>query len=193
MNNPVSIIKIYFFAAAILTGCCFVTGCENDQKDIDAWTKTTVPVDEAKGVTAYLSQEGTMKAKLSAPFMLRAFGGDTTYIEFPKTLHIDFYNDSTQVETWLDCLYGKYFENIEKAYLRDSVVVISVQGDTLKCPDLWWDQRTRLFYTDKYAIYHAKGKHIYGGEGLEATQDLSTVTFKKPVGDIKVSENGLPD
>ena len=31
---------------------------------------------------------------------------------FPNTLHVDFYNDSTKIETWLDSKYGKYFEKL---------------------------------------------------------------------------------
>jgi hypothetical protein len=79
---------------------------------------------------------------------------------------------------------------LDKVYLRDSVILISSKGDTLKCLDLWWDQNTKLFYTDKYAEYHAKDKNIFGGKGLEATQDMTSVTFKEPVGAVKVSENG---
>ena len=30
--------------------------------------------------------------------------------------------------------YGKYFENLDKVYLRDSVIVITVKGDTLEKP-----------------------------------------------------------
>ena len=132
--------------------------------------------EEARNIESYLSQEGKMKAKLKAPLMIRV-EADTVYVEFPKTLHVDFYNDSTKIETRLDSKYGKYFETLNKVYLRDSVVVINIKGDTLKSPDLWWDQNTKLFYTDKYAIYHGIGKNIYGGKGLVATQDLTSITF----------------
>ncbi|MEI9807152.1 MAG: LPS export ABC transporter periplasmic protein LptC [Bacteroidota bacterium] len=111
-----------------------------------------------------MSQDGKMKAKLTAPLMLRVLA-DTLYVEFPNSLHVDFYNDSTKIESWLDSKYGKYFETLDKVYLRDSVIVINIKGDTLKCPDLWWDQNAKLFYTDKYAEYHAKGKNIFGGKG----------------------------
>ena len=107
-------------------------------------------------------------------------------------LHCDFYDDSTQLETWLDSKYGIYYENLNKVYLRDSVVVITVKGDTLKSPDLWWDQGTKMFYTDKYATYHGVGKNIYGGKGMEATQDLKRIMFKETTGNLKVSENGFP-
>lgn len=147
--------------------------------------------EEAVGVDSYLSQQGKIKARLQAPLMWRV-AADTIYVEFPKSLHVDFYNDTAGIETRLDSRYGKYFESLNKVYLRDSVVVITVKGDTLKSPDLWWDQNARLFYTDKYAIYHGTGKSIYGGRGLVATQDLTSVIFNDPTGTVQVSENGFP-
>ena len=147
-------------------------------------------IEEAKTIESYLSQQGVMKAKLKAPLMLRVMA-DTLYVEFPKTLHVDFYNDSIKIESWLDAQYGKYFEALNKVYLRDSVIVINTNGDTLTTPDLWWDQNTKMFYTDKVAQFHTKDKQIAGGKGLEATQDLRSVIFKEPTGTLQVSENGF--
>jgi hypothetical protein len=121
--------------------------------------------------------------------MLRVLA-DSPYVEFPKTLHVDFYDDSTKIETWLDCKYGKYHELSDKVYLRDSVIVINMKGDTLRAPELWWDQKTKLFYTDSVAEYHGAGKHIFGGKGLVATQDMSEVTFKMPTGPVQVAKDG---
>jgi len=167
-------------------------GCENDPDVIKALTDKRVEVEEGRNIESFLSQSGIMKAKLTAPLMLRVLA-DTVYVEFPNTLHVDFYNDSLQIETWLDSKYGKYFERQDKVYLRDSVVVITVQGDTLKAPDLWWDQRLKMFYTDKYARYHTRDRIIHGGRGMTATQDLSTVTFEQPTGHVNVSQEGFPD
>ena len=189
MNNFISIIKKYFYTAAFITGCCFVYGCENDPKTVDDLTKKIIEVEEARNVESYLSQEGMMKAKLTAPVLLRVLT-DSIYVEFPKSLHVDFYNDSTQIETWLDSKYGKYFEVLDKVYLRDSVIVINVKGDTLRAPELWWDQKAKLFYTDSIAEYHTKDRHIYGGKGLRATQDMTDVSFIYPTGEFKVSKNG---
>lgn len=180
-----------FITAALVTGCCFLFSCENDAKKVEEWTKKVTMQEEATQVDSYLSQGGLMKARLQAPLMLRVYA-DTMYVEFPKTLHVDFYNDSTRIESWLDSRYGKYFESLNKVYLRDSVVVITMKGDTLKSPDLWWDQSAKTFYTDKYAIYHGMGKNIYGGKGLTASQDLSSVIFHEPTGTVQVSQNGFP-
>jgi LPS export ABC transporter protein LptC len=180
-----------FYAAAFVTGCCFLSACENDEGRVADWTKKVIMTEEAIDVNSYLSQNGKMKARLKAPLMIRA-QADTIYVEFPKTLHVDFYDDSNQVESWLDSRYGKYYETLNKVYLRDSVVVITMKGDTLRSPDLWWDQTTKMFYTDKYAVYHGIGKNIYGGKGLTATQDLSSVIFNQPTGTVQVSESGFP-
>ena len=184
--------KLFFFTAALMTGCFFLGSCENDDKVIDDLTKKVILREEAINIESFLSQDGKMKARLTAPLMYRV-AADTVYTEFPKTMHVDFYDDSAVIETWLDCKYGKYFENLNKVYLRDSVVVINVKGDTLKSPDLWWDQNTKLFYTDKYAEYRTRDKKIFPSKGIEATQDFSRVTFRYPTGVLQVKENGFPE
>jgi LPS export ABC transporter protein LptC len=183
---------IMYHAAAFLISCCFVCSCENKQEEIDKWLKDKVMTEEATDIESYISNEGIMKAMLKAPLMLRVMA-DTQYIEFPRTMHVDFYNDSTQIETWLDCKYGKYFESLKKVYLRDSVVVITIKGDTLRCHDLWWDQNKEIFFTDSVATYRSPGNDITGGKGMEATQDLKMVRFKYPLGTVKISDSGFPE
>ena len=146
--------------------------------------------EEARNIESFMSQGGKMKARLTAPLMYRVTA-DTQYVEFPRSLHVDFYNDSLVKDTWLDCKYGKYYETFNKVYLRDSVVVITLKGDTLKSPDLWWDQNKGIFYTDKYAEYRSKDQQVQGHKGLQATQDLKTVTFIEPTAVLDVKSNGL--
>ena len=175
----------------LLLTCLFAGGCENDDKRIRDLTQRVEMREVATDVDSYLSQGGSVRARLRAPLMYRV-SADTIYVEFPNKLHVDFYNDSLTIDSRLDCLYGKYYESLNKVYLRDSVVLITSKGDTLKSPDLWWDQNAKILYTEKYAIYHGIGKSIYGGKGLTATQDLSSVTFHETTGTMQVSENGFP-
>ncbi len=191
MSNWITIVKKNY-AAALLISCCFVCSCENSQEEIDALTKNKVMQDEAITVESYISQEGKMKAKLKAPLMTRVMA-DTLYIEFPKSLHVDFYNDSTKIDTWLDAKYAKYFESFNKVYLRDSVVVITAGGDTLRCHDLWWDQNKGMFYTDSVATYRSPDTDIRAGKGMEATQDLKMIKFKYPTGPVNINNSGFAE
>src|SRR5687768_18406565 len=101
-----------FYTAALITGCCFVLSCENTDTEIKKWTDRAVLKEEAIQVESFLSTDGKMKAKLTAPLMERVTTPDTIYVEFPNTLHVDFYEDSTNnIQTILDSRYGKYLEN----------------------------------------------------------------------------------
>ena len=132
----------------MVCSCFFFLSCENDQKAIDDLTKPKAMIEEAKNIESYLSQGSMLKAKLMAPYMLRS-ESDTTFVEFPKSLHVDFYDSTGKVDSHLDSKYGKYYESLNKVYLRDSVLVYNLQGDSMRSPDLWWDQNTQRIYTDK--------------------------------------------
>ena len=181
-----------FFQAAILCSCLFVLGCENDQKTINEWTENKLLVEEGKYITSLISQNGNIKAKLTAPLMLR-YQKDTIIVEFPKTLHVDFFDSTGKVESRLDAAYGKYFESHSKVLLRKDVRVINIQGDTLYTQELWWDQEQKKFFTDSTVRIIQKDKRIHGGKGMEAAQDLTWYTIKQPTGTVLVSDEVLPE
>lgn len=182
--------------AALLTGCFFVFSCRgNTDDEIKAVTENKELLEEARNIEALLSQEGVVKAKLKSPLMLRHNAKnavDTSFAEFPKKLHVDFFDSTAKIQSWLDAKYGKYFESQNKVYLRDSVITINVNGDTLKTDELWWDQQKEKFYTDKAYQLNTKTRRIHGPDGLEASQDFKEINFNNPAGVIQVSQSGFP-
>ena len=177
----------FFKTAYLFLLCVLFASCENSDAAIEEWTKKVELKEEGKNVEALFSQNGTLKAKLRAPLMIRA-QRDTVYTEFPQTLHVDFYDSLAHRESWLDARYGNYLENFNKVLLRDSVVVINTKGDTLRTSELWWDQNAKKFYTDKPVTYNSVTRNIHGSEGMEASQDLTDVTFKQTTGRVMVSD-----
>jgi hypothetical protein len=176
--------------AALLAGCFILCACANDLKDIPNLHDKRTALDEGRIIQIYLSQNGKVKGKLTAPLMY-IFQADSPYTEFPKGLHVDFYNDSLIKESQLDAKYGKDRSWENKVFLKDSVVVINVlKGDTLRCEELWWDKNAQKFYTDKPARYSQKDKFVnYGKNGLEAKQDLSNLVFYENKGTLPVPKD----
>ncbi len=162
-------------AAAFFIGCFFIS-CENDIQAVKALSEKKIGVEEAHDVISYLSLGGKMKAKLTAPLMLRT-ETDTPKTEFPNTLHVDFYDDSTQIESKLFAKYGRYLESQSKVYLRDSVVVFNMKKDTLHTSELYWDQDKEIFYTDKEVFINQHNQQYIHGYGLTAKQDFSSYTI----------------
>lgn len=177
----------YLLQAAILCSCLFILGCENDEREINALTDKAVMIEKAKNIDVLFSQYGQLRARMKAPLMLR-YQEDTVRVEFPESLHVDFYDTTRRVESWLDARYGRYYENYNRVLLKDSVRVINVKGDTLSTPELWWDQNTRKFYTDSTVRITTKDKRISGGKGLVADQDLNAYTIRQPSGTVLVGD-----
>jgi LPS export ABC transporter protein LptC len=182
--------KYLFPIAALLMGCFFVmTACENDLQVVEGLYKKKIGVEEAFSIESYLSQDGYVKAKLASPYMLR-YQADSPYLEFPRTLHVDFFDSTAKRESYLDAQYGKYFEFERKVLLRDSVVVINMKnGDTLRTKKLWWDQNKSEFYTDDTAYIFQPDKIILAASGLQAAQNLTNIKFFNSSGILSVPKS----
>ena len=169
-----------FYACLYCILLFFLAGCENSEQEIRELTEKKIGVDEARTIETYFSQAGKMRAKLTAPLMYR-YQDTLPRVEFPNALHVDFYNDSLQVESVLDALYGRYIEGQKKMYLKDSVVVIQkFNQDALRCQELWWDQNKEIFYTDKPVKITKKDGTVLPGKGLEASQDFRNIKIINP-------------
>lgn len=181
-----------FRTAALLLGCFFVlTACENDQQEVDRLFSKKIMMEEATQIESYLSEKGQVKAKLTAPFMQRR-PVDSAYMEFPRTLHVDFYDSTSRIESILDARYAKYFQYENKVLLRDSVVVINtVNGDTLRTSELWWDQNKQEFYTTAPARIYQRTQTMFAQQGLRAAQNLSWKEFNKASGVFQTTDSSF--
>ena len=182
----------FFFFLFGSVGCGLLAACENNMKNLPNFREKHISVDEGRNITAYMSESAKVKARLTAPYMRRN-EVDSPYVEFPQTLHVDFFNDSMVISSIMDARYGKWIDQESKVLLRDSVVVKNIlKGDTLYCQELWWDQKREKFYTDKPVRIHKAGGTVLYGTGLEAPQDFSGYTIYQITGPFAFPENGMP-
>src|ERR1700742_5331569 len=99
-----SIIKCFCFF--LLVGA---VACNDKAKVAPARKARQIIPEEAANIESLLSEPGKdsltgkvkagVKGKLTAPYMLRYQRADSPYAEFPRTLHVDFYNEALQVES----------------------------------------------------------------------------------------------
>ena len=165
--------------AAFFMGCFFMIGCENDVDEVKQLGKKRPGIEEGINITSYLSTNGIMKAKLTAPLLLRYQGDSSLKSEFPKSLYVEFYNDSGKIGTRLNAKYGRYLEQDRKVFLRDSVIIIRVNGDTLFTSELYWDQTLGKFYTDKYVEISQQEprQKLFVKKGFDANQEFTEIHY----------------
>ena len=180
MTNPTryTILKI---AVACLSSCFFMASCENDVDEVKALGARVSGIDVGKDVAIYISNDGKLGAKLTAPLMNRYLVDSSKMIEFPLSIHVDFYKDSNQIESQLSAKYAKYKEAENIVFLKEDVIIFNTLGDTLWCKEMYWDQNTGKFYTEKDVVVkqHNPLAKIYG-KGLEANQNLTDIRIFKP-------------
>lgn len=173
--------KILKLAVAFVSSCFFMTACENDVDAVKALGAKVGGIDVGKDVAIYVSNNGKLGAKLTAPLMNRYLLDSSKMIEFPTSIHVDFFKDSNQIESQLSAKYAKYKETENIVYLKDQVVIFNTLGDTLWCKEMYWDQNSGKFYTEQDVVVkqHSPLSKIYG-KGLEANQNLTDIRIFKP-------------
>jgi len=173
--------KIFKIAVACLSSCFFMVACENNVDAVKALGARVSGIDVGKDVAIYVSNDGKLGAKLTAPLMNRYLEDSSKMIEFPQSIHVDFYKDSNKIESQLSAKYAKYKETENIVYLKEDIIIFNTLGDTLWCKEMYWDQNTGKFYTEKDVVVkqHNPLAKIYG-KGLEANQNLTDIRIFKP-------------
>ena len=174
--------KILFHSriiAVVIIATIFLYGCENDIQLVKALGEHKLGIEEGKNIESIMTEGGKTTARLTAPTMLR-YQTDSAKVEFPNSLHVDFYDSLATVESQLFAKFGRYLENDNKVFLRDSVIVFNRKKDTLWCQELYWDQAKGLYYTDKPVVISQQNpkQKIYG-QGLRADQNFKWFTLNK--------------
>jgi LPS export ABC transporter protein LptC len=189
---------IHFFSgrfSLILSSCLvLLTSCENNEAEVANLSSDKPGVEVAKDVSINYTVGGHIKAILSAPLMYRV-QDSIPYVEFPNSLHADFYNDSAVMESKLDARYGTYKETSAIIFLRDSVRVVNLlKGDTLICEEMYWNQNRpgREFFTDKPVKIRTRTQ-VIDGVGMESGQDFRNWRILKPKGTLQVPGSSFPE
>lgn len=172
-----SIIKL---AVTLISSCFFIAACENNLDEVKNLGAKNGGVDIGKEVAIYISNSGKLGAKITAPIMKRYIVDSSKMLEFPATIKVDFFKDSAKLDSKLTANYANYKETENLIFLRDNVIVYNLQGDTLWCKEMYWDQVTGKFHTDKDVVVkqHNPLSKTYG-KGLEANQDLTDIRIFK--------------
>lgn len=181
-----------FQATALIGFTTLLISCGNSDRELNEYNSKSLGVEEIKDADINYTLGGKAKAKLTSPLMLRV-QESSPYVEFPKKLHVDFFSETGTVDSRLDALYGKYLEMESKVFLKDSVKVINIKGDTLYCDELWWDRSRKgnEFYTELPVRIRTKTQ-IINGIGMEASQDFKSYVIKKVTGIITVANTEFP-
>lgn len=168
-----------------------LTSCENDMQQVNQLTSPSEASSETgKDIEVLYSNLGHIKAKLTAPTMLRIRAKDP-YTELPDGLKVLFFNENAKVESQLTAGYGISYEKSDEMKVRNNVEAISVKGDKLNTEELIWNQKSQRISSDKFVKITTRDEIIFG-DGFESNQDLSNYKIRKIRGTIRLQDSAVP-
>lgn len=161
-------------------------------EDINALTTRMKPMEE-KGydVTMIYSKMGTVKARLFCKEFIRNESARPSFIDMKKGLHVEFFDDSSKLNSTLSARNGRYYDKEGNIIIRDSVVVHNNKGERLDTEELVWNQKLEKFYTEKF-VKVTTPTNVFYGDGMEANQDFSWYRIRNLKGKVQIDKKEMP-
>ncbi|MDA3907137.1 MAG: LPS export ABC transporter periplasmic protein LptC [Bacteroidales bacterium] len=177
-------IVVIFFTAMLFA-------CENPMETIRELTLAdTIPAEIAKEVRIIFSDSARIEMVLTSPLMYQ-IGGDDPYIEFPKGMMVETYDEDKSIVSELSAEYGKRWERTKLMEIEKNVVVINHNsGKKLLTEHLFWNERTKKIYNSVFVTIIEKDKTIHG-DSLRADQAFEHVEIFNIRGTIKIKDEEL--
>ncbi|MCE2789380.1 MAG: LPS export ABC transporter periplasmic protein LptC [Saprospiraceae bacterium] len=173
-------IKAWF----LLIPMFFFASCSNQESEVDALVAENIQSNTEKGknIDIYYSDSAQVKLVIHAPEMIRYTEYGNTKDAFPKGILLEFLNENKEVYSWLKAESAIREEREQKITARGNVIFYNDKGEKLETPELIWDEKDRIVYTDKLVrITQAeKGDTTYGF-GFRANQEFTRFEIKKKV------------
>ncbi|MDL5045967.1 LPS export ABC transporter periplasmic protein LptC [Oscillatoria amoena NRMC-F 0135] len=143
------------------------------------------PMREAENVELYYSEEQVVKVKMLADVVYEFPNGDR---EFPKGINLQFFNEAGKLSSTLRANHAYYFKTDDQWRARGKVEVVNLEkNEQLNTEELFWRPTKEEIFTESFVTIRMQSEVIYG-EGLEAKQDMSSYTIKKPQGEFTIEE-----
>jgi LPS export ABC transporter protein LptC len=178
----------------VIPGAFCLVSCENDIEKINSLTHiNNFPEVSGKKVNIIYSDSGKVKLELNADEILQFLKADPPYFEFPRGIHVIFYDSNTEPESELVAGYAKYFQKERMWEARGNVIVTRIStGEKLNTEELFWDENSKRIYSNSFSRIQRKDMIYYGQKGFETNEHFSPLRLKSSSGTIHVKDENIP-
>ncbi len=165
--------------------------CENSMSKINEITQ----VDTLALVTTYdivyeRSDSGHVQVKLVSPLMKR-FGGDDAYSEFPDGFEITFFDNTGKETSFIKANYGISYQKRKFMNARNDVVIQNFETkEQLYTENLIWDQKKKLIKSNTFVKLIMPDKTIFG-DSMWANESFTEHEIYNVKGEFEVEDDTI--
>lgn len=172
------------FRWLLFLGTIFFLSCAEkiDQENVYV-APYTGPMMTANNIKTIYSDSGETKLILEAPVQLQLQNNDR---EFPEGVYVEFFDEMKDPKAILTSNYAIFYKEKNLYKISGKVIIDNKRdGKKMSTEELFWSPETKKIYTDKFLIIETANE-VIKGEGMDATQDFSSYTIRKPIGIVSV-------
>ncbi len=162
--------------------------CSNNTREVrDFLASKNLPIGVAKNAFHVYKDSGRITSKLITP-LLRDFSNrkEHPYNEFPEGLKIVSFEGQDSVTVTSN--YALSYSKTDISELIGNVVVLNhSENSKLETEQLYWDQKTNYFFSEKRFTLSTLKDTVHG-VGFECKEDLSQHLAKKTIGRLETAE-----
>lgn len=174
----------------LIYGFLLLASCKNDIETINALTNEII-LPDLTGINIEISytDSGVLVGKIIAPEVNQYVRKEDPYYEFPKGMKAYFYDIYGDVESSIHANYAIYYDKKQLWEARNQVLAENpAKGEKLETEQMFWDQKEKRIYSDKYAKMTNQDGVFVGENGFEATQNLSKWWMKGYSGKVNIRD-----
>ena len=183
MKTIIKSIAVIFMTAMLFS-------CGNSTQEIrDLLADKNLPIGIATDINNIYTDSGIVTSKLQAP-LLHNFSNreNHPYSEFPEGVRIVTFDDNMD-SIVVTGNYAIVYSKTSISEIRNQVVINNyLEHKKLITEQLFWDQKTKYFYTEKAFTLFTLTDTIHG-IGFDASENLESFIAKNNRGNIYLNEN----
>jgi LPS export ABC transporter protein LptC len=182
--------KIITKSIAVLYVTAMLFSCSNNtQKARDFLADKNLPVGTSKNAFHVYKDSGRITSKLITPVMLDFSNRQAhPYSEFPSGIKIINFENKGLDSVTITGDYALSYSKTSISEIKGNVVVVNhTDKSRLETEQLFWDEKTKYFVSEK-AFKLTKENDTIFGIGFESRVDLTKHLAKKTTGKLETSE-----
>ncbi len=167
-----------------------ITSCgSNDLQEVEKVSikRKKVPQETGESIEVIYTDSSLLKARVMAPLMEKFNEKEKTYLEMPEGVKAYFFNNDEERNSHLKANYGIRYLKKNKTVVKDNVVVVNKQGDTLRTEKLTWDEKDGKIYSEKFVKVKTP-EEIILANGFESNPTFTNYEFYDIEGTIQIDE-----
>ena len=149
--------------------------------------RDSVPIMTTRDVSTYVSDSGIVRYKIITDEWKVFDRLNPPRWTFEKGIYLEKFDNKLSIDATIKADTAYYYDKEELWELRGNVHIENEQDEQFDTQLLFWNQKTKMVYSDQY-IRIRQQKRIITGQGFTSNQNFTDYTIRQTQGIFPIKE-----